>query len=218
MAVTVGSVCVAVTLLMCVLGGQAVDLLRAKATSGSFYICVNVFVSERNRPTVTTQCQFIQPGSAASSSSSEQLLHCTLPNLKLLTDYILNVTAVTASGESSSDLSSFMLEDIVKPDPPVDVRVSPLNIRNLLVEWSPPPTWTNLYIFPLKYQILYQWESRGTTRSINLGPFENTKVELKGLTPGRPYLFQVCAMELLGLGKCSDWSLPVKVTIPRVKL
>ncbi|KAG8013253.1 Interleukin-27 subunit beta [Nibea albiflora] len=146
------------------------------------------------------------------------MLHCTLPNLKLLTDYILNVTAVSASGESSSHLSSFMLEDIVKPDPPVDVRVSPLNIRSLLVEWSPPPTWANLYIFPLKYQILYQWESRGTPKSINLGPFESTKVELKGLTPGRPYLFQVCAKELLGLGKCSDWSLPVKVTIPRVKL
>ncbi|XP_010738777.3 interleukin-27 subunit beta [Larimichthys crocea] len=248
MAVTVGSVCVAVTLLMCVLGGQAVDLLRAKATSGfspatpkvhcwcagypnltaqcswpepshsTSLIHYIATCSERNRPTVTTQCQFIQPGSAASSSSSERLLHCTLPNLKLLTDYILNVTAVTASGESSSHLSSFMLEDIVKPDPPVDVRVSPLNIRNLLVEWSPPPTWANLNIFPLKYQILYQWESRGTPRSINLGPFESTKIELKGLTPGRPYLFQVCAMELLGLGKCSDWSLPVKVTIPRVKL
>lgn len=40
MAVTVGSVCVAVTLLMCVLGGQAVDLLRAKATSGCEYEAV----------------------------------------------------------------------------------------------------------------------------------------------------------------------------------
>lgn len=36
---------------------------------------------------------------------------CQLPNLKLLTDYIINITAVH-SGRSSSHLTSFMLEDI----------------------------------------------------------------------------------------------------------
>lgn len=125
---------------------------------------------------------------------------CFLPNLKLLTDYIINVTAVSPGG-SSSYLSSFMLEEIgensthgddhgailtvsfdwsancflslsflsvVKPDPPVDVRVSPRGTRNLLVEWSPPPSWANLDILPLKYQILYQWENRGTPKSVNV--------------------------------------------------
>lgn len=53
---------------------------------------------------------------------------------------------------------------------------------------------------------------------LQLGPFETTKVELKGLTAGRPYLFQVCAKELLGLGKCSEWSSAVRITIPRAKL
>lgn len=56
----------------------------------------------------------------------------------------------------------------VKPDPPVDVRVSPTNNRKLLVEWSPPPTWTNLAIFPLKYQIIYQWENKGIRRSVKV--------------------------------------------------
>lgn len=37
MAAAVGGVRVAVALLMCVLGGQALDLLRATATSGSEY-------------------------------------------------------------------------------------------------------------------------------------------------------------------------------------
>ncbi|XP_070699033.1 interleukin-27 subunit beta-like [Pempheris klunzingeri] len=251
MAAMTGGVCVTVVLLMCVVGGQALDLLRAAATSQNppspptvhcwcpsypnktlcswlepshssptHYVAT---CSERHRQSITEQCHLIQPGSlstalvSASPSSSERLWHCHLPNLKLLTDYIINVTAVYAGG-SSSYLSSFMLEDIVKPDPPVDVRVSPLNVRNLLAEWSPPPTWTNLDILPLKYQILYQWENRGIPKSVNLGPFESTKVELKGLTPGRPYLFQVCAKELLGLGECSDWSSPVKITIPRAQL
>ncbi|XP_059209731.1 interleukin-27 subunit beta [Centropristis striata] len=178
--------------------------------------------SERHRQTVTEECRVIEAGSessdpsAASTPSSEQLWHCVLPNLKLLTDYILNITAVY-SGGSSSHLSSFMLEEIVKPDPPVDVRVSPHETRNLLLRWSPPPTWANLDIFPLKYQVLYQWDHRGTTKSATLGPFESTFAELKGLSPGRSYLFQVCAKELLGLGECSDWSSPVKITVPKTK-
>ncbi|XP_060918886.1 interleukin-27 subunit beta [Labrus mixtus] len=240
----VRGVCATVTLLMCVLGGQAVDLLRVTTTSGNppstpqvhcwcasypnvtlcswpepsqsppiHYVAT---YSERHRHASTKQCHLIQPGSSfsalTSASSSQPFWHCYLPNLKLLTDYIINVTAVY-SNASSSHLASFMLEDIVKPDPPVQVRVSTHNNRNLLVEWSPPPTWTNMDIFPLKYQILYKWENRGTPKSVNLGPFESTKAELKGLTPGRPYFFQVCAKELLDLGECSDWSSPVNITI-----
>uniref|UniRef100_UPI0037E70949 interleukin-27 subunit beta n=1 Tax=Semicossyphus pulcher TaxID=241346 RepID=UPI0037E70949 len=172
--------------------------------------------SEKNRQ-ITNQCHLIRPGSLSSASSSEQLWHCYLPNLKLLTDYIINVTAVYPSA-SSSQLTSFMLEDIVKPDPPVDIRVSPHDNGNLLVKWSPPSSWANLDIFPLKYQIVYQWDYRGSPKSVNLGPTESTKIELKGLTPGRQYLFQVCAKDLLGLGKFSDWSSPVNITIPRTKL
>lgn len=41
MAAAVGGVRVAVALLMCVLGGQALDLLRATATSGSEYQLIN---------------------------------------------------------------------------------------------------------------------------------------------------------------------------------
>ncbi|KAK2826447.1 hypothetical protein Q5P01_020661 [Channa striata] len=241
-----GSVCVTVILNLCVLGVQTLDLLRATATSGNppstptvHCWCANypnstlcswpepydfppihyvATYSERHGQRVT-ECHLIPPSS--SSPTSQQFWHCHLPNLKLLTNYIINVTAVY-SGGSSSHLTSFMLEDIVKPDPPVHVRVSPRNIKDLLVEWSPPPTWDNLDIFPLKYQLLYQWENRDTPRSVNdffkqLGPLESTRVELKGLTAGRTYRFQVCATELLGLGKCSDWSSPVEITIPRTK-
>lgn len=40
--------------------------------------------------------------------------HFYLPDLKLFTDYIINVTAIDPSNRSSSYLSSFMLEDIGK--------------------------------------------------------------------------------------------------------
>lgn len=51
-----------------------------------------------------------------------------------------------------------------------------------------------------------------------IGPFETTSVELRELRPGKPYLIQVCAKDLLGLGECSDWSEAVNVTIPKGKL
>lgn len=146
---------------------------------------------------------------------------CQLSDLKLFTDYIINVTAVSPAG-SSSFLSGLMMEDIgenwnynerikktnvgpdhnwtaashywlhlrregkgvrrgsevtspfvfydsaVKPDPPVDVRVSLQNKRHLLVEWSPPSSWRDLEIFPLKYHIRYQWENRGSPKSVNV--------------------------------------------------
>ncbi|XP_028995952.1 interleukin-27 subunit beta [Betta splendens] len=232
-------------LLVCAAGGRALELLRATETAGSplstpmvHCRCAsypNVTLcswpgtphvpppryiatySERHNQSSTKQCHLIPPSSSASaaSSTSQQLWHCQLPSLKLLTDYIINVTAVY-SGGSSSHLASFMLEDIVKPDPPVHLRVSQQS-KSLFVSWSPPPTWDNLDIFPLKYQILHQWEHRGTPKSFKLGPFESTHMELKGLTPGRRYLFRVCAKELLDLGECSTWSSAVQVTIAKTR-
>uniref|UniRef100_A0A668ABX7 Epstein-Barr virus induced 3 n=2 Tax=Myripristis murdjan TaxID=586833 RepID=A0A668ABX7_9TELE len=241
------SLFVTLTLLSCIPGHNALDLLKAATASNNLpaipavqcwcagypnqtlcswpetsqspptqYIAT---YSERHTQSATKQCHLIPPGSSSSalssgsSNSSGQLWHCHLGDLKLLTDYIINITAVNPVG-SSSHLTSFMLEDIVKPDPPIDVRVSPRSSRKLMVVWSPPPTWSNLDIFPLKYQIQYQWENRGTPQSMHLGPFERTRIEL-GLTPGRTYLVQVCALELLGLGECSNWSSPVKITMPK---
>lgn len=177
--------------------------------------------SERLRQSVNKPCHIIPPGQSSELTpglppSAQQLWHCHLPDLKLLTDYILNVTAVYPNG-SSSHLSSFMVEDIVKPDPPMHVRVSPQNAKMLLVEWDPPSTWENMDIFPLKYQIQYQWWIKGSMKSVNLGPFESTKIPLKGLASGRTYQFQVCAKEILGLGHCSDWSSPFNVTISRTR-
>ncbi|XP_061650519.1 interleukin-27 subunit beta [Phyllopteryx taeniolatus] len=174
--------------------------------------------SERRQMSISKRCHLTSSSSSSSSSSSVRLWHCHLPDLKLLTDYILNVTTLSSTGSSSSHLSSFMLEDIVKPDPPVDVKVSPRRARNVLMEWSPPPTWTHLDVAPLKYQILYNWDHKGQAKSVTLGPLESTSVELKGLRPGRNYAFQVCAKDLLGLGQCSLWSSPVTITLPTNKM
>ncbi|XP_064824083.1 interleukin-27 subunit beta-like [Oncorhynchus masou masou] len=84
----------------------------------------------------------------------------------------------------------------------------------LLVKWDPPPSWSDHTLFPLKYQVRYHWDNKGTPHEMTLDPFEDTKKVLPGLSPERYYLVQVCSMELMWLGQSSDWSLPITVTMP----
>lgn len=65
----------------------------------------------------------------------------------------------------------------MKPDPPVDVQVSPHDVKHLVLQWSPPPTWTSLDIFPLKYQVLYQWENRGIPTSVKVRNISDATTE-----------------------------------------
>lgn len=140
---------------------------------------------------------------------------CVLTNMDQYHLYQINVTAVNPLGRSTR-LLSFTMEDIVKPERPVNVHVVPWSSRRCSVEWAPPPSWPFLSIFPLKYKVKYQWEKvrTGPTESPPLGPYETSRVVLGGLTPGTTYVIQVCAMDLLDLGLCSDWSAPANITMP----
>uniref|UniRef100_A0AAY5KZL2 Fibronectin type-III domain-containing protein n=1 Tax=Esox lucius TaxID=8010 RepID=A0AAY5KZL2_ESOLU len=148
------------------------------------------------------------------NSSARTMWRCVLEDLKLYTSYQLNVTAVNTAG-SASHLQLFTLEDIVKPDPPVNVTVQVVPGKlKLLVKWDPPPSWSDHTLFPLMYKVRYQWENKGVSHAITLDPFENTQKVLPGLSPGRSYLVQVCSMEHMGMGQSSNWSPPVTVTMP----
>uniref|UniRef100_A0AAV2JGS2 Fibronectin type-III domain-containing protein n=1 Tax=Knipowitschia caucasica TaxID=637954 RepID=A0AAV2JGS2_KNICA len=236
-------------LLLCVLGAEAVDLLRIDHTTAAAShpaldvrcLCSSVpngtlcswaeppqdtplhyiaTYSERLQQNVTRSCRLLLSGdpllqhNTTPPASTHKVWTCHVPDVKLLTDYILNVTTVSPSG-SSSYLSSFMMEDIVKPDPPVDVRVSSPDPRTLLVQWSPPPSWSHIHIFPLKYRLQYQWWSRGQLRSHQVS-FEGTRAPLKSLVGGRMYQIQLCAKDALSLGHCSDWSPAVNASLPLV--
>lgn len=50
----------------------------------------------------------------------------------------------------------------VKPDPPEEVRLSPLPKQQLGVQWGPPKSWPFPEIFSLKYWIRYR--RQGTSR------------------------------------------------------
>ena len=57
---------------------------------------------------------------------------------------------------------------LVKPDPPEDLRVSPIpgETKKLLLEWSPPGSWPFPEYFPLKYRIRYAQEEGSVTKTV----------------------------------------------------
>ncbi|XP_035169862.1 interleukin-27 subunit beta, partial [Oxyura jamaicensis] len=101
---------------------------------------------------------------------------------------------------------------LVKPDPPEDLRVSPIpgETKKLLLEWSPPGSWPFPQYFPLKYRIRYAREEGSVTRTI--GPYEQTSYTLTGLRPGTLHHVQVAAKDFTDYGEFSAWSLPASGT------
>ncbi|XP_038024986.2 interleukin-27 subunit beta [Anas platyrhynchos] len=138
---------------------------------------------------------------------------CSFGDLQMfsLTPYVLNVTATNALGTASS-LLPFLLENIIKPDPPEDLRVSPIpgEPKKLLLEWSPPGSWPFPEYFPLKYRIRYVRDEDSVTRTI--GPYEQTSYTLTGLRPGALHHVQVAAKDFTDYGEFSAWSLPASGT------
>ncbi|XP_075632491.1 interleukin-27 subunit beta [Balearica regulorum gibbericeps] len=127
-----------------------------------------------------------------------------------LTPYVVNVTAVNPLGAASS-LLPFLLENIIKPDPPEDLRVSPIpgETKKLLLEWSPPGSWPFPEYFPLKYRIRYAREGSVTQ---TIGPYEQTSYTLMGVRPGTLHHIQVAAKDFADAGEFSAWSLPASGT------
>ncbi|NXV73397.1 IL27B protein, partial [Atlantisia rogersi] len=126
------------------------------------------------------------------------------------TPYVVNVTAVNPLGTASSFLP-FLLENIIKPDPPEDLRVSPIpgETTKLLLEWSPPGSWPYPEHFPLKYHIRYSQEGSVTQ---TVGPYAQTSHTLTGVRPGTRHRVQVAAKDHGDSGELSAWSPPASGT------
>ncbi|XP_071583527.1 interleukin-27 subunit beta [Heliangelus exortis] len=123
-----------------------------------------------------------------------------------LTPYVVNVMAVNPPGTASC-LLPFLLENIIKPDPPEDLRVSPIpgETKKLLLECSPSGSWPFPEYFPLKYHILYAQEEGSVTKTLR--PYEQTSYTLTEVRPGALHHVQVAAKDLTDLGELSAWSL-----------
>ncbi|NXK74499.1 IL27B protein, partial [Amazona guildingii] len=134
---------------------------------------------------------------------------CSFGNVQVfsLIPYVVNVTAVNPLGAASTSLH-FLLESIIKPDPPEDLRVSPIpgETQKLLLEWSPPRSWPFPEYFPLRYRIRYTQEDGSVTAMV--APYEQTSLTLSGLRPGARLRVQVAAKDFTDSGELSAWSAP----------
>uniref|UniRef100_A0A8D2MLQ6 Fibronectin type-III domain-containing protein n=1 Tax=Zonotrichia albicollis TaxID=44394 RepID=A0A8D2MLQ6_ZONAL len=130
---------------------------------------------------------------------------CSFGDLQVfsLTPYELNVTARNPLGAASGALP-FLLENIIKPDPPEALRVSPIpgEPQKLLLEWNPPSSWPFPEYFPLHYCIRYSWDNDSVPTTV--GPYELTSHTLTDLEPGSLHHIQVAQL-LLSL---HPWNVP----------
>nr|XP_056701528.1 interleukin-27 subunit beta [Euleptes europaea] len=148
----------------------------------------------------------VQPSTGADS--------CSIADVQLfsIVPYVLNVTAVNPLGTRSS-LFLFLMNQIIQPDPPEDLKVSaiPRASRKLRLAWKPPSSWLFPEYFPLKYVIRYSIRD-GTNSSKTTRPTEQTSFVLTGIRPGATYHVQVAAKDCLDNGKYSAWSSPASGT------
>ncbi|XP_044153694.1 interleukin-27 subunit beta-like [Bufo gargarizans] len=132
---------------------------------------------------------------------------CLMSNFQMFEEfpYLLNVTALNQLG-SITQLHYFFMENIIRPDPPVNVSISSIcrESKKLYVQWQPPPSWPYLEIFPLKYKVRYR--KAGYKFFTMVGPYEQTSLVLTGIRPGSTVYVQVAAKEFTDLGHSSDWS------------
>ncbi|KAM3922874.1 interleukin-27 subunit beta [Leptodactylus fuscus] len=132
---------------------------------------------------------------------------CVISNFRMFEEfpYLLNVTAINPLG-SITQLYYFFAENIIRPDPPVNVRIHSLcwESRKLYVRWKPPHSWPYPEIFPLKYKVRYR--KTGSKSYTTVGPYEQTSLVLTGIRPGSAVYVQVSAHDITDLGHSSEWS------------
>ncbi|XP_051554042.1 interleukin-27 subunit beta-like isoform X2 [Myxocyprinus asiaticus] len=164
---------------------------------------------------IATYRSYSDPLSSAQQCQKweEQDSQCVLEELEMFErePTLINITAINALG-SATRIWPFIFEDIVKPDPPVNVTVMVMPGRKLSVQWGPPPTWLDPVNFPLKYTVKFYWGKPDTART--LGPYESNKMVLSGLVAGRTYYIQISAKDFLDGGQSSNWSALISATIP----
>ncbi|XP_078718074.1 ciliary neurotrophic factor receptor subunit alpha-like isoform X1 [Lampetra fluviatilis] len=133
---------------------------------------------------------------------------CTVrdPVLFSTSRYRVSARAINAYGHSRTATTFFLLDSIVKPDPPIGVTVTPVSgqPRQLLVTWQMPPTWPNDSGFQLLYVVRSRHPQYRTWRVLDDG-VDEPRFLVKDARPGVPLLVEVAARDRY-VGEWSVWS------------
>ncbi|XP_076976811.1 leptin receptor isoform X1 [Tamandua tetradactyla] len=129
--------------------------------------------------------------------------HMPVPTAKL--NYTLLVYLEIASGRVifKSPLMSVQPINVVKPDPPLGLRMEITDNGDLKISWSSP----TLVPFQLQYQVKYSENSTIQKKEVAETVFSPSLL-VGSVLPGSSYVVQVRGKRLRGSGAWSDWSTP----------
>uniref|UniRef100_A0A0D9S724 Leptin receptor n=1 Tax=Chlorocebus sabaeus TaxID=60711 RepID=A0A0D9S724_CHLSB len=146
---------------------------------------------------------------------SFQMVHCNcsvherceclvpVPTAKLNNTLLMCLKITSGGVIFQSPLMSVQPINMVKPDPPLGLRMEITDDGNLKISWSSPP----LVSFPLQYEVKYSENSTTVIREADK-IVAATSLLVDGILPGSSYEVQVRGKRLDGPGIWSDWSTP----------
>uniref|UniRef100_A0ACB8G6R4 Uncharacterized protein n=1 Tax=Sphaerodactylus townsendi TaxID=933632 RepID=A0ACB8G6R4_9SAUR len=140
--------------------------------------------------------------------SRSQKFSCRITMTHQDEDIALRVTmcVVNAAGATTSEDKYLMTGSLVKPDPPENVRVTPVEKapRKLRVTWRYPSSWGSK-MYQLRFQLRYRADILQTYLEVEL-PLETTFYVIHDALQNLPHRVQVRAHEEFNYGTWSEWS------------
>nr|XP_019587391.1 PREDICTED: leptin receptor isoform X2 [Rhinolophus sinicus]XP_019587398.1 PREDICTED: leptin receptor isoform X2 [Rhinolophus sinicus]XP_019587406.1 PREDICTED: leptin receptor isoform X2 [Rhinolophus sinicus]XP_019587415.1 PREDICTED: leptin receptor isoform X2 [Rhinolophus sinicus]XP_019587422.1 PREDICTED: leptin receptor isoform X2 [Rhinolophus sinicus]XP_019587430.1 PREDICTED: leptin receptor isoform X2 [Rhinolophus sinicus] len=130
-----------------------------------------------------------------------------VPTAKLNYTLFMYLKITSAGVIFQSPLMSVQPINIVKPDPPLDLRMEITDSGHLKISWSSP----TLLPFQLQYQVKYSENSTTNMRETD-EIVSATSLLVGSVLPGSSYEVQVRGKRLDGPGVWSDWSSPLIFT------
>ncbi|XP_067395335.1 interleukin-6 receptor subunit alpha [Emydura macquarii macquarii] len=136
----------------------------------------------------------------------------TLPPSEDDTFLLVSTCVSNAVGSAASQDQVISANRVLKPDPPVNVRVDPVenSPQKLRVTWTYPPSWDPRF-YRLHFQIRYRAEHSQSYTEIDR--VRETSLVIHDAWRGTRHVVQVRGLEEFGHGSWSEWSREV-VGIP----
>uniref|UniRef100_A0A8C1Y036 Interleukin 11 receptor, alpha n=2 Tax=Cyprinus carpio TaxID=7962 RepID=A0A8C1Y036_CYPCA len=134
---------------------------------------------------------------------------CTITDPPFWTSkFLVNITELNPLG-SNSTILQIDAHELLKPDPPEDVRVLQVEGQptQLLVQWSLPSSWPveRMDAFPLTYLLRYR--PIGSNYWSRLETEENTSLKIMDALVGHLHQIQIRAQDaLINHSQWSEWS------------
>lgn len=128
--------------------------------------------------------------------------HVPVPRAKVNYALLMYLEITSAGVSFQSPLMSLQPMLVVKPDPPLGLRMEVTDDGNLKISWDSQTKAP----FPLQYQVKYLENSTIVREAAEI--VSDTSLLVDSVLPGSSYEVQVRSKRLDGSGVWSDWSLP----------